>query len=193
MPKFTKPSSFDIIARMKRLTASETDAALARYLGITPPALVQWRVKNIMPMAYCIQVAEQTGATLDYVYLGVPQEAGRVGATVDHLLLELVLQRRLPNLGAGLAQLAKRVAGDYASALQFTSARAHQSRLSVEAAGLVVWLAEKGGEAEDVAVDIAIVNEAIRHGLLERVTVGTTGAELLVLTKAGRDLATGAF
>jgi hypothetical protein len=187
MPKFEKPSSFDIIARMKALTATDTDAALARYLGITPPALVQWRTKNIMPMTYCIEIAERTGASLDYIYLGIGKGIATAGAAIDPLLLEVVLQRRLPDLGAGLAQLATRVAGDYAGALQNAAVQAQRANLSVEAAGLLVWLAEKGGEAEDVAVDAGIVNEAVRNGMLERVTIGTDGAELLVLTKAGAD------
>jgi hypothetical protein len=189
MPKFTKPSSFDIIARMKQLTATETDAALARYLGITPPALVQWRTKNIMPMTYCIEIAERTGASLDYIYLGVEPAAVRSGSNVDPLLLEVVLQRRLSEVGAGIAQMAKRVASDYVAAFDAASAKADRSHLSVEATGLLVWLAEKGGEAEDVAVEAEVVNEAIRGGLLERVTIGTGGAELLVLTDAGRKFA----
>lgn len=186
MPKFTKPSSFDIIARMKHLTGTGTDAALARYLGITPPALVQWRVKNIMPMTYCIQVAEQTGASLDYIYLGIEREVRQFGATIDHLLLELALQRRVPEMGAQLANL---IAGDYAGLFRSASTEAQRSHLSVEAMGLLMWLAEKGGEAEDVAVDEDTINEAIRHGLLQRVTIGTGGSELLVLTPAGSDLA----
>jgi hypothetical protein len=185
MPKFTKPSSFDIIARIKQLTATETDAALARYLGITPPALVQWRVKNIMPMTYCIQVAEQTGTSLDYIYLGIEKEARQLGATIDHLLLELALQRRLPEIGAQLATL---VAADYATMFKSASTKAQRSRLSVDAMALLIWLDQKGGEAEDVAVDPESVNEAIRHGLLQRVTAGTDG-ELLVLTPAGSDIA----
>lgn len=189
MPKFTKPSSFDIIARMKQLTATETDAALARYLGITPPALVQWRTKNIMPMTYCIEVAERTGASLDYIYLGIEQATSTAGSTVDPLLLEMVLQRRLSELGTGFAQVARRVANDYVAAFDAASAKANRSHLSVEATGLLVWLAEKGGEAEDVAVRAEVVNEAIRGGFLERVTIGTGGAELLVLTDAGRKLA----
>lgn len=188
MPKFTKPSSFDIIARMKRLTASDTDAALARYLGITPPALVQWRVKNIMPMTYCIQVAEATGASLDYIYLGIERGAGHLGATVDHLMLELALQRRLPDT-SGVPALAKRVTGEYAGIFEAAAAKAQRAGLSVEATALLMWLAERGGEAEDVAVDTTTVDEAIRHGMLQRVTTGTNGAELLVLTPAGTDLA----
>ena len=188
MPKFTKPSSFDIITRLKRLTASDTDAALARYLGITPPALVQWRVKNIMPMTYCIQVAEATGASLDYIYLGIERSAGQLGASIDHLLLEVALQRRLPE-NAATAPLAQRISGDYANLHAAAAAKASRGKLSVEATTLLIWLAERGGEAEDVAVDPEIVNEALRHGLLQRVTIGTSGAELLVLTPAGLDLA----
>ena len=189
MSKFIKPSSFDIIARMKELTASPSDAALARYLGVTQPALVQWRTKNIMPMAYCFEVAEKTGASLDYIYRGISGAPAAPG--VDQLLLELVLQRRLPELGAGLAQLAHRLASDYAKVVQSVSTRARRAHLSTEAAGLLLWLADKGGEAEDVGVDAAIVNEAIRGGLLQRVTAGTGGAELLVLTPAGTEFAAG--
>lgn len=191
MPKFTKPSSFDIIARMKQLTATDTDAALARYLGITPPALVQWRTKNIMPMNYCIEIAERTGASLDYIYLGVEQapDGTAAAAGIDKLLLEVVLQRRMSEMTGSIAQLAKRVAADYVAAIDAASAKASRSHVSVEAAGLLVWLAEKGGEAEDVAVEPGVVNEAIRGGLLERVTIGTGDAELLVLTDAGAKFA----
>lgn len=191
MPKFQKPSSFDIITRMKTLTASETDAALARYLGITPPALVQWRSRNLMPMSYCIEVAERTGASLDYIYLGVAPETAPPLASANRLLLEVVLKRGLTELGAGLAQLAGRLAQDYAAMLQRVATEALRARLSVAAAGLVVWLAEKGGEAEDVAAEAEAetVNEAIRQGMLQRVTTGTGGSELLVLTPAGRDFA----
>ena len=191
MSKFTKPSSFDIIARMKELTASPSDAALARYLGVTQPALVQWRTKNILPMAYCIEVAEKTGASLDYIYRGISGAPATNAPGVDQLLLELVLQRRLPELGAGLAQLARRLANDYARVVQSVATRARRAHLSTEAAGLLLWLADKGGEAEDLAVDAAIVNEAIRGGLLQRVTAGTGGAELLVLTPAGAEFAAG--
>jgi hypothetical protein len=189
MPKFTKPSSLDIIGRMKQLTATDTDAALARYLGITPPALVQWRVKNIMPMTYCIQVAEQTGASLDYIYLGIEKEAAQLGAALDRLLLELALQRRLPDTAGGVGQLATRIAGDYATMFKDASAKARRSDLSVEAVSLIMWLADRGGEAEDVSVEPGIIDEGIRHGLLQRVTVGTGDGELLVLTPAGTDLA----
>ncbi len=188
MTKSTRPSSPDIIERMKQLTAAPTDAALARYLGITPPALVQWRTKNIMPMSYCIEVAERTGASLDYIYLGVPQEGASV-ASVDQRLLEMVLKRRLAGMGEGLVGLARRVASDYAGVFESAAMKARRSRLSLATASLLVWLADRGGEAEDVAVDPAIVNEAIRSGLLERVTAGTGGAELLVLTPAGQDFA----
>lgn len=190
MPKFTKPSSLDIIARMKQLTATDTDAALARYLGITPPALVQWRSKNIMPMNYCIEIAERTGASLDYIYLGVePTPGSTLRASIDKLLLEVVLQRRLSEMGVGVAQLATRVAADYSAAIDTASVKASRSRVSVEAAGLLVWLAERGGEAEDVAVERSVVDEAVRSGLLERVTIGTGDAELLVLTDAGTKFA----
>lgn len=184
--KFAKPLSYDIIARMKQLTDIKTDAALARYLGITPPALVQWRAKNIMPMTYCIQVAEQTGANLDYIYLGIEHEARQPGAIVNPFLLQLALQRRLPDVES---KLATQAAGDYAAMYKTASTKAERSRVSVEVMGLLIWLEQKGGEALDVSVDAETVNEAIRSGLLQRVTVGIGGDELLVLTPAGTDLA----
>jgi hypothetical protein len=187
MSRFTKPSSFEIIARMKQLTAIETDAALARYLGITRAALLQWRTRDIMPMSYCIEVAERTDASLDYVYFGIERETRQFGETINRLLLELALQRRLPGIDY---RLAAQVAGDCAALVRFASTTAERSRVSVRAAALLIWLERQGGAAEDVAVEAEAVDEAVRHGLLQRVTTGT--GELLVITPAGTEMAKGA-
>jgi hypothetical protein len=204
---------------MKLLTGSATDAALARYLGLTQPALVRWRNNETVPMSYCIEIAERTGTSLDYVYMGRATTARdhELGPLLDHQILERVLRRAFTSglisvrKGDSPAVAASEIASDYTKAHEFAQrikrsgdvsqdaiARSAVGSLDLEEAeavsadagapGLLAWLASQGGSASNTSYEKAVVDQVVRAGFVERVTTGTDGDELLVLTPAGQKM-----
>ncbi|MBF8781326.1 helix-turn-helix domain-containing protein [Pseudomonas fulva] len=59
-----------VLARLKQVTASDTDAALSRALGISPQTLSSWKVRNSIPYSLCVDLAERSGISLDWLLLG---------------------------------------------------------------------------------------------------------------------------
>lgn len=64
-------NSADVIARLKLITATTTDSALAESLGISPQTLSSWKGRERIPYAICIDLAEAHGISLDWLLGGV--------------------------------------------------------------------------------------------------------------------------
>lgn len=62
-----------VLARLKLLTATESDAELSRALAISPQTLSSWKVRDSVPYALCIDVARQYACSLDWLLLGEPE------------------------------------------------------------------------------------------------------------------------
>lgn len=62
-----------VLARLKLLTATESDAELSRALAISPQTLSSWKVRDRVPYSLCIDVARQYACSLDWLLLGEPE------------------------------------------------------------------------------------------------------------------------
>ena len=62
-----------VLARLKLLTATESDAELSRALAISPQTLSSWKVRDSVPYSLCIDVARQYACSLDWLLLGEPE------------------------------------------------------------------------------------------------------------------------
>ncbi|AYG45822.1 transcriptional regulator [Pseudomonas sp. Leaf58] len=63
-----------VLARLKLLTATESDAELARALSISPQTLSSWKVRDSIPYSLCVDVARQYACSLDWLLLGSSQQ-----------------------------------------------------------------------------------------------------------------------
>jgi hypothetical protein len=63
--------STDIIARLKKITATSTDSGLSEQLGVSPQTLSSWKGRERMPYSVCIDLAERHGISLDWLLTGV--------------------------------------------------------------------------------------------------------------------------
>jgi DNA-binding XRE family transcriptional regulator len=89
-------SAADIIERMKLVSGSGTDAALARLLDVTPAAIVRWKINKSVPIAYCLKVADSFQSTLDYIYSGIKIKSTEITESViDVELLEIAIDWEL--------------------------------------------------------------------------------------------------
>jgi len=62
-----------VLARLKLLTATESDAELSRALSISPQTLSSWKVRDSIPYSLCIDIAKQYACSLDWLLLGEPE------------------------------------------------------------------------------------------------------------------------
>lgn len=62
-----------VLARLKLLTATESDADLSRALSISPQTLSSWKVRDSVPYSLCIDIAKRYACSLDWLLLGEPE------------------------------------------------------------------------------------------------------------------------
>lgn len=62
-----------VLDRLKRLTATESDAELSRALSISPQTLSSWKVRESIPYSLCVDIARQYACSLDWLLLGKPE------------------------------------------------------------------------------------------------------------------------
>lgn len=55
---------------MKLVTGASTDADLSKALGISPQTLSSWKIRDSIPFALCMELAEKEGLSLDWLLLG---------------------------------------------------------------------------------------------------------------------------
>lgn len=62
--------SQDVLARLKHITGTKTDASLSSALKISPQTLSSWKGRDSTPYAICIEIAQSRGISLDWLLLG---------------------------------------------------------------------------------------------------------------------------
>ena len=60
----------DSVQRAKQALNVNTDAALARSLGVAASVVAAYNRRHSVPLEQCIKIAEQTGVSLDWLILG---------------------------------------------------------------------------------------------------------------------------
>lgn len=64
------------LERLMEIHGVRTDAELARRLGKSPSSVHNWRKRGNIPIDECIRVAKSTGASLDWLILGIGDGPG---------------------------------------------------------------------------------------------------------------------
>lgn len=59
-----------VILRLMSLLHVTTDTALAKVLGVSKQTISAWRTRESIPFNICIDIAQKTGASLDFIILG---------------------------------------------------------------------------------------------------------------------------
>ncbi|SDV13275.1 helix-turn-helix domain-containing protein [Pseudomonas vancouverensis] len=59
-----------VLARLKQITGTKTDAALSSALQISPQTLSSWKGRDSTPYAFCVEIAQARGLSLDWLLLG---------------------------------------------------------------------------------------------------------------------------
>ncbi|WP_081500318.1 helix-turn-helix domain-containing protein [Pseudomonas sp. GM55] len=62
--------SQDVLARLKQITGTKTDASLSSALKISPQTLSSWKGRDSTPYSICIEIAQTRGISLDWLLLG---------------------------------------------------------------------------------------------------------------------------
>lgn len=76
-----------VLARIKALTRTESDAELARAIGISPQTLSSWKVRDSVPYSICVELAVQQRCSLDWLLLGVDAQARAASDAAAQALL----------------------------------------------------------------------------------------------------------
>ncbi|MCX2898262.1 helix-turn-helix domain-containing protein [Pseudomonas mandelii] len=92
-----------VLARLKQITGTRTDAALSSALKISPQTLSSWKGRDSTPYSICVELAQTKGISLDWLLLGEgpmlrPLTDDCVDVTPERTLQEdavLALWRRL--------------------------------------------------------------------------------------------------
>ncbi|WP_093412891.1 MULTISPECIES: helix-turn-helix domain-containing protein [unclassified Pseudomonas] len=59
-----------VLARLKQVTGTTTDASLSSALKISPQTLSSWKGRNSTPYALCVDIAQVHRISLDWLLLG---------------------------------------------------------------------------------------------------------------------------
>ncbi|MFL8989035.1 helix-turn-helix domain-containing protein [Pseudomonas sp. QLc11A] len=59
-----------VLARLKQVTGTKTDASLSSVLQISPQTLSSWRGRDSTPYSLCVEIAQARGISLDWLLLG---------------------------------------------------------------------------------------------------------------------------
>jgi hypothetical protein len=62
--------SQDVLARLKQITGTKTDASLSSALKISPQTLSSWKGRDSTPYSICVEIAQTRGISLDWLLLG---------------------------------------------------------------------------------------------------------------------------
>lgn len=63
-------NSQDVLARLKLITGTKTDASLSSALQISPQTLSSWKGRDSTPYSLCVELARVRGISLDWLLLG---------------------------------------------------------------------------------------------------------------------------
>lgn len=59
-----------VLARLKQITGTTTDASLSAALKISPQTLSSWKGRDSTPYSLCVDIAQTRGISLDWLLLG---------------------------------------------------------------------------------------------------------------------------
>lgn len=59
-----------VARRLKQITATSSDAALAKALNVSPQTLSSWKGRDSIPYSLCVDLALREGVSLDWLLLG---------------------------------------------------------------------------------------------------------------------------
>jgi hypothetical protein len=59
-----------VLARLKHVTGTKTDASLSSALQISPQTLSSWKGRDSTPYSLCVEIAQARGISLDWLLLG---------------------------------------------------------------------------------------------------------------------------
>src|SRR3979490_2060395 len=91
--------SSDVLARLKLITATGTDAHLSEVLGVSPQTLSSWKGRESIPYAICIDLAEERGISLDWLLMGQgPMLRCDIRATSAQMLAASPLEQQILEL-----------------------------------------------------------------------------------------------
>lgn len=69
--KLRSKKSQGVLARLKHITGTTTDASLSSALKISPQTLSSWKGRDSTPYSLCVELAQARGISLDWLLLGV--------------------------------------------------------------------------------------------------------------------------
>jgi hypothetical protein len=88
-----------VLARLKQVTGTKTDASLSSALQISPQTLSSWRGRDSTPYSLCVEIAQTRGISLDWLLLGEgpilrqtitdSSESGQENTTRENTILAL--------------------------------------------------------------------------------------------------------
>ncbi|WP_130906082.1 MULTISPECIES: helix-turn-helix domain-containing protein [unclassified Pseudomonas] len=59
-----------VLARLKQITNTKSDASLSSALQISPQTLSSWKGRDSTPYSLCVEIAQTRGISLDWLLLG---------------------------------------------------------------------------------------------------------------------------
>jgi hypothetical protein len=59
-----------VLARLKQITGTKSDASLSSALKVSPQTLSSWKGRDSTPYSLCVEIAQTHGISLDWLLLG---------------------------------------------------------------------------------------------------------------------------
>ena len=59
-----------VLARLKQITGTKSDASLSSALQVSPQTLSSWKGRDSTPYSLCVEIAQSRGISLDWLLLG---------------------------------------------------------------------------------------------------------------------------
>lgn len=59
-----------VLARLKQITGTKSDASLSSALKVSPQTLSSWKGRDSTPYSLCVEIAQARGISLDWLLLG---------------------------------------------------------------------------------------------------------------------------
>lgn len=59
-----------VLARLKQITGTKSDASLSSALQISPQTLSSWKSRDSTPYSLCVDIAQARGVSLDWLLMG---------------------------------------------------------------------------------------------------------------------------
>lgn len=74
MSNISELNVVEILDRIKKILSLNTDAELATHLDVSNKTISSWRTRNSIPIESILQVAHETGQSIDFLLLGTDRK-----------------------------------------------------------------------------------------------------------------------